>query len=158
MPLRCRGTLTRSFHGIVDPRRCNCSLCRRKGAVMAPVPLSGIRVVKGEEVLKLYQFNTMSAEHYFCLNCGIYTHHQRQSMPDGYNVGCLEGVNPFDLGEVRTGESINHPEDRAPLRSISYRLRFLCPIFRTLRCSRDTVVSKLKTYIRYSIGFGVLLN
>jgi hypothetical protein len=102
--------------GIVDPRRCDCSLCRRKGAIMASVPLSGIRVVKGQEVLKLYQFNTMSAKHYFCSNCGIYTHHQRRSMPSqyGYNVGCLEGVNPFDLGEVRTGDGINHPADRQP--------------------------------------------
>ena len=39
---------------IVDPRRCDCSLCRRKGAIMASVPLSGIRLVKGQEMLKLY--------------------------------------------------------------------------------------------------------
>ena len=84
---------------------------------MASVPLSGIRIVKGQEVLKLYQFNTMSARHYFCSICGIYTHHQRRSMPDqyGYNIACLEGVNPFELGEVRTGDGINHPADRAPL-------------------------------------------
>lgn len=100
--------------GIVDPRRCDCSLCRCKGAIMASVPLSGIRIVKGQEVLKLYQFNTMSAKHYFCSNCGKYTHHQRRSVPSqyGYNVACLEGVTPFDLGEVRTGDGINHPADR----------------------------------------------
>lgn len=100
--------------GIVDPRRCDCSLCRRKGAIMASVPLSGIRVIKGQEVLKLYQFNTMSAKHYFCSNCGIYTHHQRRSVPSqyGYNVACLESVNPFELGEVRTGDGVNHPADR----------------------------------------------
>lgn len=28
--------------GIVKPRRCNCSICRRKGAVVASVPLSGL--------------------------------------------------------------------------------------------------------------------
>lgn len=100
--------------GIVDPRRCDCSLCRRKGAIMASVPLSGIRIVKGQEVLKLYQFNTMSAKHYFCSNCGIYTHHQRRSVPGqyGYNVACLEGVNPFELGEVGTRDGVNHPADR----------------------------------------------
>ena len=101
--------------GIVDPRRCDCSLCRRKGAIMASVPLSGIKVIKGQEVLKLYQFNTMSAKHYFCSICGIYTHHQRRSMPEqyGYNVGCLEGVNPFELGEVPTRDGVNHPADRS---------------------------------------------
>ena len=25
--------------GIVDPRRCDCSICRRKGAIVASVPL-----------------------------------------------------------------------------------------------------------------------
>jgi len=81
---------------------------------MASVPLSGIRIVKGQEVLKLYQFNTMGAKHYFCSNCGIYTHHQRRSVPSqyGYTVACLEGVNPFELGEVRTGDGVNHPADR----------------------------------------------
>ena len=100
--------------GIVSPRRCDCSICRRKGAIVASVPLSGIRIVKGEEVLKLYQFNTMTARHYFCSVCGIYTHHQRRSNPEeyGYNVGCLEGVNPFDLGEVPTNDGVNHPADR----------------------------------------------
>ena len=101
--------------GIVNPRRCDCSICRRKkGAVVASVPLSGIKVLQGEASLKLYQFNTKTAKHYFCSNCGIYTHHQRRSNPDeyGYNVGCLEGVNPFDLGPVPTNDGVNHPADR----------------------------------------------
>jgi hypothetical protein len=100
--------------GIVNPRRCNCSLCRRKGAIVASVPLSGLRIIKGEAVLKLYQFNTRAARHYFCANCGIYTHHQRRSHPDqyGYNVGCLDGVDPFDIEHVPTGDGVNHPADR----------------------------------------------
>lgn len=100
--------------GIVNPRRCDCSMCRRKGAIVASVPLSGIRIVKGEDVLKLYQFNTRTARHYFCSNCGIYTHHQRRSNPGeyGFNVACLEGVNPFDLGVVPTYDGVNHPADR----------------------------------------------
>src|SRR3954468_18526379 len=100
--------------GIVDPRRCDCSMCRRKGAIVASVLLSGIRVVLGEEALKLYQFNTKTAKHYFCSHCGIYTHHQRRSNPSqyGYNVGCLEGVNPFALGPVPTRDGVNHPADR----------------------------------------------
>ncbi len=101
--------------GIVNPRRCDCSLCRRRGAIVASVPLAGIRIVQGAESLTLYQFNTRTAKHYFCSQCGIYTHHQRRSVPTeyGYNVACLEGVNPFDLGPVRTLDGINHPADRA---------------------------------------------
>jgi hypothetical protein len=79
------------------------------------VPLSGLRVVKGLEALALYQFNTHAAKHFFCSVCGIYTHHQRRSNPNeyGYNVGCLEGVNPYDLGAVPTLDGVNHPADRA---------------------------------------------
>ena len=101
-------------NGIEDLRRCDCSMCRRKGAIMATVALSGIRIVKGEDVLRLYQFNTMTAKHYFCSVCGIYTHHQRRSRPEqyGYNVGCLEGVNPFDLGDIPTNDGASHPVDR----------------------------------------------
>ena len=100
--------------GIVDPRRCDCSLCRRRGAIAASVPLDGITVVQGADALTLYQFNTMTAKHYFCGHCGTYTHHQRRSNPQqyGYNIACLDGVNPFDLGEVPTHDGVNHPADR----------------------------------------------
>lgn len=100
--------------GVVDARRCDCSLCRRRGAIVASVPLSGIRIVQGEDVLKMYQFNTHTAQHFFCSVCGTYTHHQRRSNPSqyGYNVGCLQGVNPFDLGTVSTNDGVNHPADR----------------------------------------------
>lgn len=88
--------------GLVDLTRCNCSICRRKGAIMAYVPLNALRVLKGAEQLKAYQFNTRVAKHYFCSNCGIYTHHQTRATPHkyGFNVGCLEGINPYDIEDV----------------------------------------------------------
>ena len=101
-------------NGIENPRRCDCSICRRKGAIVGSVPLAGIKILKGEDVLKCYEFNTKTAKHYFCSLCGIYTHHQRRSNPHeyGYNIGCLEGVNPFDLENVPTNDGVNHPADR----------------------------------------------
>lgn len=100
--------------GVIDPRRCDCSFCRRRGTIVASVSLSGLHIVKGDEYLKLYQFNTLTARHYFCSICGIHTHHQRRSNPEqyGYNVGCLEGVNPFDIPVVPTNDGVNHPADR----------------------------------------------
>ncbi|MBC7989886.1 MAG: GFA family protein [Luteimonas sp.] len=99
--------------GIVDPRRCDCSICRRRGAVVASVPLTGMAILEGQDALRQYQFNTHTAKHFFCSRCGIYTHHQRRSNPAeyGYNVGCLEGVNPFELGPVPTNDGVNHPAD-----------------------------------------------
>ena len=52
-------------NGIEKPRRCDCSMCRRKGAIVASVKLANLEVVKGGESLGLYQFNTRSAQHFF---------------------------------------------------------------------------------------------
>ncbi len=102
--------------GIVDARRCNCSMCRRKGAIMGAVPLDGLRVIEGEALLSVYRFNTRVAEHYFCSRCGIYTHHRRRSKPDqyGFNLGCLDGVDPYLVEGVPVNDGIDHPADRAP--------------------------------------------
>jgi hypothetical protein len=89
-------------NGLEKLRRCNCSPCRRKGAVVASVPLNRLRVVRGEDKLTLYQWNTRTAKHYFCSVCGIYTHHQRRTNPNEYgvNIGCLDGIDPLALGEI----------------------------------------------------------
>ena len=101
-------------NGLNELRRCNCSMCRRRGAIVSSVTLDGINIIKGENLLTLYQFNTKTAKHYFCSKCGIYTHHQRRSNPNqyGFNVACLEGVDPYDLGEIPTLDGVNHPADR----------------------------------------------
>lgn len=94
--------------------RCSCSFCRMRGAIASAVPLQGLRILKGQDKLTLYQWNTRTAKHYFCSVCGIYTHHQRRSNPSqfSFNVACLEGVNPYELGEVTVIDGINHPSDR----------------------------------------------
>lgn len=100
--------------GLDEPRRCDCSMCRLRGAIVASMPLKGLKITRGEDALSLYQFNTMTAKHYFCSRCGIYTHHQRRSNPQqfAFNVACLEGVNPYELGEVPIHDGINHSADR----------------------------------------------
>jgi len=105
-------------NGLENARRCNCSLCRRKGAVMVGVPLDRLRVVQGADKLTLYQWNSRTAKHYFCSVCGIYTHHQRRSNPNEYgvNVGCLDGVDPFALGEVPVGDGGSLPLVSGPKR------------------------------------------
>jgi len=101
-------------NGLEELRRCNCSMCSRRGAVVASVPLARLHIKKGADKLTLYQFNTKVAKHYFCSVCGIYTHHQRRSNPHlfGINVACIEGVNPYELGEIPVLDGINHPRDR----------------------------------------------
>ena len=101
-------------NGLIDLRRCDCSLCSRRGAIAASVGLTDIKIIKGKDKLTVYQFNTNTAKHYFCSNCGVYTHHQRRSNPEqyGFNVACLEGINPLKLSSVPTYDGVNHPADR----------------------------------------------
>ena len=101
--------------GVNTARRCNCSYCAKRGNVSATVPLNGLRIIKGADSLTLYQWNTKTAKHYFCKNCGIYTHHQRRSNPNEYgvNVAGLEGIHPEVLGEIPWSDGINHSKDRA---------------------------------------------
>ena len=72
--------------------QCNCSICIRRNAKMIMVPKENFTLTKGEIDLFLYQFNSNIAKHYFCKNCGIYTHHNRKSDPSGMgvNLGCID--------------------------------------------------------------------
>ncbi|MCL1046746.1 GFA family protein [Shewanella sp. 1_MG-2023] len=100
--------------GIQDVRRCDCSMCRRRGAIVASINLDDIQFIQGEHELSVYQFNTKTAKHYFCRHCGIYTHHQRRSNPNqfGFNVACLAGINPLKIDQVKLYDGVNHPADR----------------------------------------------
>ena len=84
-----------------------------RGAVAVTSTPDRFHIVRGEDKLATYRFNTMSAEHHFCTVCGIYTHHRRRSNPDqlGVNAACLEGVSPFDFTEVAVLDGNRHPAD-----------------------------------------------
>ena len=79
-------------------KQCNCSICKRKNAKMNLIPKDSIKIIKGQDNLSTYKFNTMQAEHFFCSTCGIYTHHNRRTDPNGVgiNIGCIDEINPFD--------------------------------------------------------------
>ncbi|SHN24636.1 Uncharacterized conserved protein [Duganella sacchari] len=106
------GAVQFEVHTALTPAaRCNCSLCRRKGALMTPpFAVAALKIVKGEDVLTLYQFNPRVARHYFCKHCGIYPFHQTRKDPLLWrvNIGCLDGVDPhaFDAG-VNDGASLS---------------------------------------------------
>jgi hypothetical protein len=74
--------------------QCNCSICKRKNALMVKVPEQHFRLLSGEAQLTRYQFHTHTAVHFFCQVCGIYPFHRKRVTPDtlGINVHCLQGV------------------------------------------------------------------
>ena len=98
--------------GLNTVRRCDCSFCRRRGAAAVSAPLDGIEILQGHEALRLYQWGTKTAKHYFCGICGIYTHPPRRSNPNQYgvNLGAIDGVNPAEMSSPWV-DGVNHPSD-----------------------------------------------
>jgi hypothetical protein len=89
----------------VEVFECNCSICNKLGYLHLIVPRSRFRLLKGEDALSTYTFNTGQARHLFCRNCGVESFYVPRSHPDGYSVNlrCLDegtlekvSVRPFD--------------------------------------------------------------
>jgi len=76
----------------LEVSECNCSMCSRSGYLHLVVPSARFRLVKGEDSLSTYTFNTKTARHLFCSTCGIKAFYVPRSHPDGYSVNarCLD--------------------------------------------------------------------
>jgi len=78
---------------------CDCSICRRKNALMVKVHQSAFTLLAGQDQLAAYQFHSHTATHHFCKVCGIYPFHRKRVTPDfyGINVFCLDGFDPAGI-------------------------------------------------------------
>ena len=78
---------------------CDCSICRRKNALMGKVPEAAYTLLAGEDALTAYCFHSHTATHYSCKTCGIYPFHRKRVTPDqfGINVVCLDGLDPAGI-------------------------------------------------------------
>ena len=96
--------------------RCNCSMCKRKGTMVTIISKEDLKVIKGHDKIKTYQFNTKVAKHYFCSVCGTHTHNLRRSDPNtfGINVGCIDEIDPNTLFKLKTfiNDGRNHIKDK----------------------------------------------
>ena len=96
--------------------RCNCSMCKRKGTMVTTINKEDLKIVKGEDKIKIYQFNTKVAKHHFCSECGVQTHNLRRSDPNTYgiNMGCIDEINVNELFKLKTfiSDGQNHIKDR----------------------------------------------
>ncbi len=75
-------------------KRCNCSICLKSANLHLIVPKSSFRLIRGEEALSTYTFNSGVAQHYFCSTCGIKPFYIPRSNPDGVdvNVRCFDSI------------------------------------------------------------------
>jgi hypothetical protein len=92
------GSIKFSYDGesITKGLRCTCSICSRKGTMMTPeaIPQVNLKIEADENNIGLYQFGSNIAKHYFCKNCGIYTHNEMLRKPGHMrvNLGCIEDL------------------------------------------------------------------
>lgn len=82
---------------------CNCSICQRKGSMLAFAPASQFKLLSGENDMKDYQFGRKTIHHLFCTNCGVSSFSKGVDRNSGaemraINVRCLEGI---ELGKVK---------------------------------------------------------
>jgi hypothetical protein len=87
--------------------QCNCSICTKRGALWSFVQAPRFKLVKGDAVLRDYQFARKHLHHLFCPTCGVGSFSTGKA-PDGQdtfaiNVRCLDDVDvakltpmPFD--------------------------------------------------------------
>ena len=61
---------------------CNCSMCSRFGYLHLIVPANRFRLLKGQDALTNYTFNTGTAKHLFCATCGVKSFYVPRSHPD----------------------------------------------------------------------------
>ena len=75
-------------------RVCDCSICRKRGALIHRVPPSALRLLTPIEDMSLYEWHTKVAKDYFCPTCGILPFRRPRTAEDvvGINVRCLDGV------------------------------------------------------------------
>ena len=99
---------------LVKTLKCNCSICKRKSAIMSMVKNEDFKITKGEEKLTLYQFHSKVAKHYFCSICGIHTHNRPRINPKiyGINIACVDDIDTFALKDVPVNNGENHPLDQ----------------------------------------------
>ena len=113
-----RFAVTAPAHIVVS--QCNCSICSKSGYLGLPVPRSRFKLLRGEDCLTTYTFNTGVARHLFCRYCGIKSFYVPRSHPHGFNVNarCIDAgsirsmiIRPFDGREWEKNTAAFLPMD-----------------------------------------------
>lgn len=87
---------------ITAGKRCNCSLCLRRGAVLSWTYIPAVDFTPHDDMrdVGVYLWNEKILNNYFCRTCGIFTYiGDGENDKDGYrvNLGCVQGLDPLTL-------------------------------------------------------------
>jgi hypothetical protein len=101
-------------------QECNCSICAMSGYWHLIVPAKRFRLLRGEEMLETYTFNTGIARHRFCRRCGIKSFYVPRSNPDGYSVNarCLDRTT-IEALDIEAFDGLHWEKSAASLRHLT---------------------------------------
>ncbi len=91
------GRVRFEVEGAIDSAvSCNCSICRRKGALLWFVPRAALRLLTPDADAAAYLFNKHAIRHRFCPACGIQPYSEATS-PSGepmaaINIRCIDDI------------------------------------------------------------------
>jgi hypothetical protein len=90
---------------ITDAIDCNCSMCRKRGALLAFFPREALVLSTPESAMGTYTFNRNQIRHHFCPQCGIAPFSEGADPRTGaaiasVNLRCLPGVD-LDALEIK---------------------------------------------------------
>jgi hypothetical protein len=100
------GAIAFTLDGTIDTAiDCNCSLCRRRGGLLAFFPRASLTLRTPEADLATYTFHTHAIRHHFCRTCGIAPFSEGTDPGSGapmvaVNLRCLPGLDLAGLAVV----------------------------------------------------------
>ena len=89
---------------------CNCSICTKKGLLHLIVPTDRLTLHSGADHLVTYTFGTHTAQHMFCVTCGIHPFYRPRSHPNCWDINarCLDV--PLSHWRIKPFEGTNWDE------------------------------------------------
>ena len=79
---------------------CNCSICRRYGALWAYYKATSVRVLRAPKAMSVYSWGGKTLGFYRCNVCGCVTHHERTRKRPDSTVGV--NARNFEPGAIAT--------------------------------------------------------
>jgi hypothetical protein len=102
---------------IIEGKRCNCSLCIRRGAVVSAryIPAADFTPHENPEHMSIYQWNDRVVDALFCKTCGVFPYFGNAEWGYRINLGCVEQLDALALKiDIIDGRSMPLAEDPGP--------------------------------------------
>jgi hypothetical protein len=80
---------------------CNCSICSKRGSILAFVPEDQFKLLSGADAQTEYLFNKHKIRHFFCKTCGILSF-ATSNMQDGQKMRAinLRSIDGIDIEKI----------------------------------------------------------